>query len=340
MLCAFYSASEARNNVESVRATIASGQTIRLPETFVRTDVILKADIRTRRFEKISLGLGENCYCGGGIVVTPDEYVFFDRRRWGKSLHHADTVNVSKTEWNEGPVGQHLSITIISGHGSANLELKSRFNTYKGVISGWWEGGTPFLTNNGDAPMTVTLSFERMKESEPIWFYADSYFSTLDKARWPCYMQQEGLHNWMADHIPGGDSKGLLQAFKHDLEFGRPEIAVWMLGMNDGSDTDGKPCSVWLECVQEFIDICQENGIIPVLTTIPTVPKRFHDCKTEWVRQSRCRYIDWYEASGTDSHGNWNEGYLQNDGVHPTDIGAKALYLAVKKSLPELSPIH
>ena len=116
---------------------------------------------------------------------------------------------------------------------------------------------------------------------------------------------------------------------------GHKKLLMLDIFMNDGSDKD-TPSAVWLKGVTEFIAICKEKGITPVITTIPTVPKRFHDRKTEWVRNSGVRYIDWYEATGTDSKGVWKEGFLYKDNVHPSPKGAQALWKAVEEALPEL----
>jgi len=342
LLCSAALSLNAQQTSESVNETLEPGGTASLPETFVRTDVALKASLKCRKFEKICLGLGPDCYCGGWLEITPDSCVFYDRCRIridtiGTRLkYNFDTIAISRVKWNDKPLKRDISISITSHHGKADLEIKSGSVSYVGNIDRWWEGGIPFLTNCGGTPMDVNLSFDRLKAKEPIWFYGDSYFSTRNACRWPYYLHSEGYCNWMADHLPGGGSKQLLDCFKRDLDFGTPKIAVWMLGMNDASDKDGKPDGRWLDCVSEFISICRENGIEPILTTIPTVPERYHDCKTRWVRNSGCRYIDWYEACGTDGKGNWTEGYLLSDRVHPTEAGAEALWVSVRNALPEL----
>lgn len=328
--------------VETVRKTVGPGETVSLPETFVRTDVVLKASVKFKKFEKICVGLGPDCYCGGWLEISPDEYSFYNRGKikidtiGNRRKYNFLPVLVSTVKWNDKPLKKDLSVTINSHLDYADLEMKTGGRVYSAKLDRWWEGGIPFLKNCGDSPVDVELSFERLKTGEPIWFYGDSYFSTRNKFRWPYYMRREGYDNWMGDHIPGGASKQLLECFKHDLEFGTPKIAVWMLGMNDSSDKDGQPSPVWLECARQFIAICKDKGIEPVLTTIPTVPGRFHDFKTEWVRNSGCRYVDWYRDVGTDSEGNWTEGYLFSDQVHPSPEGAEALWLSVLRALPEL----
>lgn len=342
-------ASKQDPKTESMTMTIAPGETMSLPESFVRTQVTLEAVISFRDFKGVTVGLGRGKYCGGLLRITPRDYTYYEYHQFRKLENGSrvvDSVFVSNAVWNSipgpgltessKPVKRKMTVRIVSNYDDADLYVNIPGYHYCGKVPKWWSGGAPFVTNNGDTPMTVTLSFTRQFVDKPVWFIGDSYFNTRHGRRWPYYMTRDGYYEWMADHIPGGHSGQMLACFKHDLDFGTPKIAVWMLGMNDQSDKDGEPNDHWLKCVKEFISVCEARGITPVLCTIPTVPKRFHDCKTEWVRSSGYRYIDWYAAVGTDSAGNWTEGYLFNDLVHPDFAGAEALWHAVHASLPEL----
>ena len=321
---------------------VAPGQTVALPTTYVRTDVELRASVRLGGpLDTIRVGFGKTAYKGGCIEITPDTFGFLET-----DLLSKDTIAVGRYRYNFGPrtkwsgkphglrIGSELEFTLRSHHGYADLTLESEGARVEHRIEKWWEGGEPYFANMSGQPMQVELSFTRLKTDAPVWFYADSYFSTISDQRWPYYMYKEGWDDWMADHIPGGNSPQLLECFKHDLEFGTPSVAVWMLGMNDGRDDNGLD-PTYLRCAQEFIAICRDKGIEPVLTTIPTIPERFHDAKTEWVRSSGLRYIDWYEAVGTNSKGEWTPGMLSKDNVHPSESGARALWEAVKSVLQQ-----
>ena len=319
---------------------VGPGKTLSLPLSYVRTDVELKASIKFENsLDTIRIGFGPTAYRGGCLDITPDNLTFLETDLLG-----IDTLAAGKYRYNFGPkpvwggkahgltVGKDLDIVIRSHHGYADLVLESGGVKVEQRLDKWWEGGIPYLVNKSSESLQAELGFTRLKSGSPVWFYGDSYFNTLDPHRWAYYMRAEGFDDWMADHIPGGSSREMLQCFKNDLESGTPKTAVWMLGMNDGRDGDALD-PVWLSCVQEFISICREKGIEPVLTTVPTVPERFHDAKTEWVRASGCRYIDWYNAVGTNSRGEWADGLLSPDRVHPSEKGAKALWREVRDVL-------
>ena len=74
-----------------------------------------------------------------------------------------------------------------------------------------------------------------------------------------------------------------------------------------------------------------------VLATIPTVPTINNEYKNDYVRNSGYRYIDFANAVGAQADGTWFSGMLSDDGIHPTDNGAKALFGEAIIDLPELT---
>ena len=104
--------------------------------------------------------------------------------------------------------------------------------------------------------------------------------------------------------------------------------------------------------IDRFFATCVQYGIEPILSTIPTTPaidgtsddsglsnaagrQKTGYCK--YVRSLGCRYIDFAEAVGADEFGNWNEGLLSSDKVHPTEAGAKVLLSRALLDCPELT---
>ena len=81
-------------------------------------------------------------------------------------------------------------------------------------------------------------------------------------------------------------------------------------------------------------------GVEPILITIsPVVDNPTKNARilqqNEWVRNSGFRYVDVYKAV-TDGNGDWIEGYVLADGVHPTAAGHQAIYEAFVREVPEL----
>lgn len=199
----------------------------------------------------------------------------------------------------------------------------------------WYGGGTPFVKNCGSRDIQASVDLLIKDLDKPIWLYGDSYINWNNQYRWPYYLYNEGIRNIMYDHISGGNSERLLRAFKNDLALGTPRYAVWCLGMNDPRDDKGLSAK-WLSAVKEFILECEKRGITPILSTVPSVPGRYHALKSKWVRESGYRYIDFSSAVTDNDAREWHEGFLYKDGVHPDKAGAKALAEAAKAVLTSL----
>ena len=136
--------------------------------------------------------------------------------------------------------------------------------------------------------------------------------------------------------FPGRNTQSGLEDFKKALAHGTPKYAVWCLGMNNG-DSDKGTNANWKNATEEFLEICEEKGIVPILSTIPNIPTVKNNFKNEYVKTSGHRYIDFAAAVGAETLGSpWTSGMLSGDNVHHAPSGAKALYEQVKKDFPEI----
>ena len=106
--------------------------------------------------------------------------------------------------------------------------------------------------------------------------------------------------------------------------------------MNDGSDTDiNTPSTAWATNRDKLIALSHEYGFEIVFVTIPTVPNINHEAKNKWIRESGYRYIDVAEALNADGSGAWTDGMLSTDKVHPTALGAEAIYKKIAADFKE-----
>ena len=215
---------------------------------------------------------------------------------------------------------------------------------------------------DGVALTDVSLRFHAPSLSEKIWIFGDSYLNFTANTRWPYYAKEAGYTDYAMFGYPGMASAAALDAFKwavEDMGY-TPQYAVWLMGMNNGDVLDTNIISAsWLSATEEFLGICEEKGITPILSTVPSTPIAYNVLKNEWVRNSGYRYIDmaaavgeYYDESliGTEtekSDGNggyvlnktgydWYEGMLSTDQVHPAALGAMALYMQIVIDFPEL----
>ena len=154
--------------------------------------------------------------------------------------------------------------------------------------------------------------------------------------RWPYYLVEAGYTNFLLSGYPGRDTTSALIDFKELINHGTPKFAVWCMGMNDMDDGENVN-ERYKKATDEFLEICKERGIIPILSTIPSVPERSNNGKNNFVRNSGYRYIDYARAVGGEEMGSsWFHGMLYTDLVHPDTLGAKALYVATITDFPEI----
>ena len=189
--------------------------------------------------------------------------------------------------------------------------------------------------NKSDTLNNVVLSWTCEDFLKDARLFGDSYLQYADN-RWTYYLHEYGFDkNVLINGYGGENSDADLATFKVLIKYGNPKYALWFLGMNDGSD-NGAPTTRWLNDIQEFISICKLNHIIPVLSTIPSVPSINNEYKNTWVRNSSYRYIDMAKAVGAQADGTWYGDMLATDNVHPNADGARALFAQVLTDFPEI----
>jgi lysophospholipase L1-like esterase len=119
------------------------------------------------------------------------------------------------------------------------------------------------------------------------------------------------------------------------------------MGMNNPDTSSGINAS-YLINTQKFIELCIENGVTPIISTIPSTwgttsddsdvtQPRNNRVKNAWVKESGCRYIDWADAVENPDGSGWYAGMLYTDGVHPTERGAIALADRFVRDFPEIA---
>lgn len=209
-----------------------------------------------------------------------------------------------------------------------------------------WGAGACFVTNNNQSSsLAVSLSFMPKSLTKKVWMFGDSYVNFLANNRWPYYLAQLGHTDFFSNNIPGLSPVDALASLEYLLALGYvPSILVWCLGMNgDGHEemVDGNYVinSYQKNVIDSVLAVCKSYGIIPILSTIPTVPSLQKTGLCNYVRSLGVRYIDFAEAVGADSSGNWNTGLLSEDGVHPSTLGARVLASRAFVDCPELSVI-
>ena len=164
--------------------------------------------------------------------------------------------------------------------------------------------------------------------------FGDSYLNLMSTDRFGTHIVSAGFSDWLACGYSGAGAASQLTCFRNLLNVGAPSYAVFLLGMNNPDD--GEVNSSWQNTVDAFVKECESRSIVPVLATIPSVPDRDHTYKNTYVRSSGHRYVDWEKAVGADKTNMWYSGMLHTDGVHPTELGARALAGQFMSDFPEI----
>lgn len=310
---------------------LASEESLELAGTFIKKNVVISATIESFpasgsvRLARGRKGEGNPCWIDVDreaikLINASSNEVF-------KELAHGMTFNAPVNISVDFGDGEQARITLSSGN--EVIEFEAWYSYSCGQIS---------LTNLSSDSIQAQLRFFPKDATCRVWVIGDSYINWLSPERWPYYIYKLGYKSWLGDHLAGATSKTMLASFKNDLQFGHPNYVLWMMGMNDGSDIGNAPREQWLKCVTEFISLCEQHSITPVLSTVPSVPAYRHTEKAKWVRESGYRFIDIAAAVEKDPEtGQWYDGFLAADNIHPAAPGAEAMARRLMLDFPEIT---
>ena len=190
--------------------------------------------------------------------------------------------------------------------------------------------GLPFVEAYSGVITDVELRCVSDRFRLPVWVIGDSYVSLYEK-RWTYQMMSAfGENDFLVCGLAGAKSEDMYPKLTKLLNFGTPKYLVWALGMNDTYPWRYKDYLIKVE-----MD-CRARGIELILTTIPYPTGDTRATINQFVKESGYRYIDVYSAVSSDANGTWYAG-MNDDGVHPTALGAKAIAARVLADFPEIT---
>ncbi len=282
----------------------------------------------------IRIGHGFEISCGNWLEITKKQISSYNFYSW-TDPQKRETLPPTDME-NE--LEEFLTVVInrdSKGNGVFVI-LMTKGGMQKIDISGLGgEVGAVFASPLNCELKNCKLSYVADGYADPIWVFGDSYLGYTWMGRWPYYLYRDGYNKVLLAGFSGMNTERGLEDFKVAIQKGTPVYAVWCLGMNNGDKTD-EPNPGWLAATEEFLAICKEKGIIPILSTIPNTPVVKNEPKNIWVRNSGYRYIDFNRAVGADKDPAWYPEMLFKDNVHPDTKGAEALYSQVLIDFPEI----
>lgn len=359
----------------SSTAFLKSGESLTLCENTVKDKTLIVMNARLERISgeaKLVVGHAYKEKRGGWLEIGEHTVSAYNHIPWKSPSDHPLFVDLPHGLLIKDFVTVVINKDMANGE---YAEISTSGGSFKFSVSGIaGYDGSPIVTPEGLHLSEVSLSFTADAYRTPIWIYGDSYLSHNEDDRWPYYLYKNGYTNMLLSGFPGEGAPRALVDFKTSLTRGTPKFALWLLGMNNGdpwhesaqeteetkenpeaakklrkiraavSDCKGDTAEEllskinphWLGATEEFIKICNERGITPILATIPQTPKINNLPKNEWVRRSGYRYIDFNLAVGADLDPAWLPDMLHSDEVHPLPLGAKALYERVVADFPEI----
>lgn len=233
-------------------------------------------------------------------------------------------------------ISGNLSITVTQTY--THLMIDIVCNGQKFHNSSGWAPQNKFSYVKVLSPMTdCVLSWVACKSKKNIVIFGDSYVS-YSESRWVYYLEENGFgDNVVISGYSGEGSENGYQNFLDLMPVLSAQYVVWAYGMND-HDTSSAANATWKQKLDAVIAYCEQNGLTPVLCTIPNVPRYSNAYKNAYVRSFIGTYpvIDFSKAVGSDISSAWYDGMLSSDNVHPAVSGAMALYNRAIADFPQL----
>ena len=271
-------------------------------------------------FGSMNIGKGYYEYRGrwfeiDGTYITM--YSYEDKATMGRRFEHGLSGN------------GYISVVIDHAGENCLVHINTSGGTFTTAFDGWFDGnGTPFVSAT-NAMTNVVFNATSRHLDDKVWLFGDSYFGSSNNRVMGQLMEMIFTDTVLVDGLAGVGSSGSYYELMKCLKLGKPDILVWCVGMNDSTDSYGA-------YLNQVMEACESRGITLILTKIPTVPDRDKEAINAMVMNSGLRYVDWYRAVGANADGKWYDGYLDADGVHPTELGAKALAMRLLVDVPEI----
>ena len=303
--------------------TLKEGETYQLVNSSIKQFYTISFKGTIEKFDTLSIGKGSGRYLTSNLTITPDSII----------STRVTNVTSRKAFKHELQLKNDLSIKIDRGLSSSTVTIINESDTLS-FSSDFIGMNQPFIHSSGTQIAVDTFEFICEDYYSDVFVFGDSYVNSSSPARWPYYTHAAG-YQFLCDGLPGGGSKDGFDFINAAFSIHQPKYAIWCLGMNDKSDEDSIANENWKNYVEKVKDLCAKNNVTLIFSTVPSVEKRNNRGKNDYIRASGYRYID-FDKAVSDGAGNWKEGMLAKDGVHPTEKGAEAMADRFLIDFPEI----
>ena len=272
---------------------------------------------------------------GKGTTRYGSAYLIIDNTTITMISHYSDDV-VRFSEKHNLDMSDHLSVTISQNLDLFQITIQTKSSNYSKIISNYEQfNGTPYIKTNGMDLSDVKLTASNAMLDSQLWAFGDSYFGMSSPNRVMYWLKQWGCVDFLIQGFAGQSSLYAYNDLEKLIKISRPRYIIWCLGMNDDnvSEKSNIEDTSWYKYYKKVSDVCEKNGIVLFLSTIPNVLNSKYKNKgiiSDYVRSTNYDYIDVAKAVGSNAQGQWydygtDSDYQYSDGVHPTEYGAKAI---------------
>ena len=333
------------DSISAETASLSANTALKLDDApwFIMKNQGVSAMVKFSTFTSLSIGKGYMNYRGKWITID-DTYVHIYStlddltgvREYdvngkyngqtgyaGASAHGltiSDFIYVSMYETVDGKI--RINIDTLSGSFSLN------------IVSNYWWNYAPFIM--GEQAMTsVKIGYSCSDIRSPLWMFGDSYLGFAVN-RVGGQLMNVGFTNYLMDGIAGGRAvhdatpgKSISNDLNKLLSMGTPKYIIWTLGMNG-------TISMNTSYISTLKSLCEMKGITLILYMVPSVPNNDKTDLNTYIAGTNLRYINAYDAVGANAQGEWYNGFLSDDNIHPSILGAKAIAMRYITDVPEL----
>ncbi|WP_339926282.1 hypothetical protein [uncultured Cyclobacterium sp.] len=303
--------------------TLGDGEEYKLVNSSIKQFYTIAFSGNIVKFDTLTIGKGSGRYLTSNLIITPDSII----------ANRVTNVTARTAFKHQLKLKNDISIEIERGLSSSTVTIINEKDTLT-FSSDFIGMNQPFIHSSGTVINVNSFEFICEDYMSDVFVFGDSYVNSASSSRWPYYIHDAG-YQFLCDGLPGGKSKDSYDFINAAFSVNKPKYAVWCLGMNDTSDTDRIANEEWKSYVKKVMDLCEKHNVTLILSTVPTVEIKNNRGKNDFVRASGYRYIDFDEAV-SDGEGNWKAGMLAKDGVHPAEIGAKAMADRFISDFPEI----
>ena len=312
-----------KDSIVASSDTIAAGASLQITNfpQYLKGNGIVSFSGKLTSFDEMSVGFGTSTNSIAVKVDATNVYIIKSGSQLGSAIAHelniSDFINITF----ENLAAPKIVLSTINGLFVHTMSPIASLESY----------GSPVATMGAGTVVTnAILRATSNKFSKPIWLCGDSYISLYDE-RWTKQMINTiGEDNFLLIGLAGGSSGQIYSDFIKALAFGTPKFLIWCLGMND-------TYANWLKTFESLKTLCSQKGIELILQTIPIPNLSTSNNQVQIndaIKASGYRYVDAALAMSPNSSYPWYDGY-NDDGVHPTILGAKVLASRFLSDFPE-----